>query len=258
MSDLDSLNPVARRGHHRQVDSGRIFLTAEWRDLVLLNYEVDPGLLLPRVPRGTELDYWNSNAFVSMVGFRFVNTRVFGIRIPLHSNFTEVNLRFYVRRREQGEVRRGVVFIREIVPRRAIALVARVFYNENYVTLPMAHEVGRNEDGSVSASYRWRSGRRWSEIRLESQGNPEPLRDGSEEQFIADHYWGYAAQRDGGCVEYQVVHPSWKVWQARQAEFVGDAEQLYGPAFAAALSQRPSSAFLAAGSPVTVMRGRRL
>ena len=244
--------------HHTYVDSGRIFLTAEWRDLVLLNYEVDPSLLRSHVPAGTELDFWSGKAFVSLVGFRFVNTKVFGVRIPFHSNFAEVNLRFYVRRHEQGEVRRGVVFIREIVPRRAIALVARAFYNENYIALPMAHNISRSEDGSISASYRWRSGGRWSDLRFASQGNPEPSKDGSEEQFIAEHYWGYAAQRDGGCVEYRVTHPSWNVWQARHAEFIGDAEPLYGPAFAAALSERPSSAFLADGSPVTVMRGRKL
>lgn len=240
------------------MDSDRTFLTAEWRDLVLLNYEADPELLHPYVPRGTELDCWESKTFVSLVGFRFVNTKVFGIRIPFHSNFTEVNLRFYVRRHEQGEVRRGVVFIREIVPRRAIAFVARTFYNENYIALPMAHEIRNSKDGIISASYRWRSGSRWSELRFESRGNPEPLRHGSEEQFITEHYWGYAAQRDGGCVEYHVVHPSWNVWQARHAGFMGDAEQLYGAAFAAVLSKNPSSAFLADGSPVTVMRGRRI
>jgi uncharacterized protein len=246
------------------VDSGQIFLTAEWRDLVLLNYEVDPGLLLSYVPRGTELDYWNSAAYVSLVGFRFVNTKVFGVRIPLHSNFTEVNLRFYVKRREQGREqgkdRRGVVFIREIVPRAAIALVARTLYNENYVALPMAHEIRRDNvaEDSIDASYRWRFRGGWSEIRFHSQGDAAPLVDGSEEQFIAEHYWGYAAQRNGACVEYHVVHPPWNVWQARHAEFIGDAEQLYGAAFAAVLSNKPSSAFLADGSPVTVMRGRRI
>lgn len=240
------------------MDSDRIFLTAEWRDLVLLNYEVDPEILRSYVPRGTELDYWNSKTFVSLVGFRFMNTKVFGVRIPFHSNFTEVNLRFYVRHHEQGEVRRGVVFIREIVPRRAIALVARTFYNENYVALPMAHEIRNGKDGGISASYRWRSGPLWNEMRFESQGNPEPFRDGSEEQFIAEHYWGYAAQHNGACTEYHVTHPSWNVWQARHAEFIGDAEQLYGAAFAAVLSRKPSSAFLADGSPVSVTRRRRI
>jgi uncharacterized protein YqjF (DUF2071 family) len=242
------------------VDLARPFLTAEWRDLVLLNYEVDPGLLLPHVPRGTELDYWNSKALISLVGFRFVNTRVLGVRIPFHSNFTEVNLRFYVKRREQGKERRGVVFIREIVPHAAIALVARTLYNENYIALPMAHEIRRDNDaqGGIDASYRWRIRESWSELRFHSRGDAAPLPDGSEEQFIAEHYWGYSVQRDGGCMEYEVLHPPWKVWQARHAQFTGDIEVLYGRQFADALSGPPASAFLADGSPVTVMRGRRI
>jgi hypothetical protein len=250
------------------VDSGRIFLTADWRDLVLLNYEVDPEILRPYIPHGTELDYWESKVFISLVGFRFVNTKVFHVQIPFHSNFTEVNLRFYVKRREQsreqgreqGKVRRGVVFIREIVPRAAIALVARTLYNENYVALPMAHEIRRDNDaqGSIEASYRWRFRGSWREIRFHSQGDAAPLLDGSEEQFISEHYWGYAVQRDGGSMEYEVQHPSWKVWQARQAQFTGDIEALFGRQFADALSGPPTSAFLADGSPVTVMGGRRI
>jgi uncharacterized protein len=240
------------------MDSQTVFLTAEWRHLVMLNYEVDPGLLARFVPRGTELDRGDGRVFLSLVGFRFLKTRIRGIPVPFHTNFDEVNLRFYVRRREGGELRRGVVFILEIVPRRAIALVARTFYRENYVALPMAHDIRDTEDDGIAASYRWRSSGKWSEMRLESQGNPEPLQDGSEEQFIAEHYWGYAAQPDGGCVEYQVTHPSWRVWQARHAEFNGDVGALYGSEFAAVLRENPVSAFLADGSAVTVMRGRRL
>ena len=240
------------------MNSGRIFLTAEWRNLVLLNYEVDASLLPPFVPAGTEIDSWNEKVFVSLVGFQFLKTRVFGLPIPLHANFDEVNLRFYVRRREGNEVRRGVVFIREIVPRRAIALVARTFYNENYVALPMTHDIRATDGGGIAAAYRWQHRRNWSQIHCESQGNPQPLLDGSEEQFIAEHYWGYAAQRDGSCVEYQVTHPLWRVWQARHAEFHGNVEGLYGREFAAVLAGEPASAFLAEGSAVTVMRGRKL
>ena len=236
----------------------RVFLTAEWRNLILLNYEVEARLLLPFVPAGTVLDCWNAKIFLSLVGFRFTKTRVFGFPIPLHSNLTEVNLRFYVRRQEGGEVRRGVVFIREIVPRRAIALVARTFYNENYIALPMAHDIRTTANDGIDACYRWRSKGSWSEMHLESQGNPQPLQDGSQEQFIAEHYWGYAGQRDGSCVAYQVTHPSWRVWQARHAEFSGDVEDIYGPEFAAVLRAKHASAFLAEGSAVTVMRGRRL
>ncbi len=224
----------------------------------MLNYEVDPDLLLPFVPAGTELDRWNDKLFVSLVGFRFLKTRVFGLSIPFHSNFDEVNLRFYVRRRDGDEVRRGVVFVSEIVPRRAIALVARTFYNENYVALPMTHEIRLIGDSGLVVAYRWRAGNNWSTIRLEAQGEGDFANDGSQEQFIAEHYWGYAAQPDGSCVEYRVAHPSWKVWNVQRPEFSGHVDQIYGREFAAVLRGKPTSAFLAEGSAVIVMRGHRL
>jgi uncharacterized protein YqjF (DUF2071 family) len=241
------------------VGADRVFLTAEWQYLAMLNYEVDADLLLPFIPAGTELDRWQEKVFVSLVGFRFLKTRLLGfLPIPMHSNFEEVNLRFYVRRTVGDEVRRGVVFIREVVPRRAIAFVARTFYNENYVALPMGHEIRSVGENSLRAAYRWRSEKRWSEINLETAGRPELPSEGSAEQFVTEHYWGYAAQPDGGCVEYRVTHPSWRVWQIRESAFKGEAQTLYGEDFAAVLRSKADSAFLAEGSTVTVMRGRRL
>src|SRR5215470_635533 len=99
----------------------------------MLNYEIDPTLLQPLVPPGTELDSWNGQSFITLVGFLFARTRVLGVPIPLHRNFEEVNLRFYVRRQAPDGWRRAVVFIQELVPRSAIAWVARSFYCENYV-----------------------------------------------------------------------------------------------------------------------------
>ena len=238
--------------------SDGVFLTAEWRHLAMLNYQVDAGLLLPFVPAGTELDQWNGKVFVSLIGFRFLKTRVFGLPIPLHSNFDEVNLRFYVRRQERDELRRGVVFIREIVPRRAIAFLARTFYNEKYVALPMSHEIRSNHGSGLVVAYRWRGPHGWSTVSATAKGEPELPGAGSLEQFITEHYWGYAAQPNGGSMEYRVTHPAWRVWQARQAEFTGEVDDLYGKELAAVLRGNPASAFLAEGSPVTVGRGRRL
>src|SRR6185295_273969 len=137
---------------------GKPFLTAEWRHLVMLNYEIDPAILRRFVPRGTELDAWNGKTFVSLVGFLFLNTRVMGLPIPFHENFEEINLRFYVRRKADEGWRRGVVFIKEIVPRAAIAWVARWLYNENYVALPTGHALVRSLDDQKnieSAKYFW-------------------------------------------------------------------------------------------------------
>ena len=80
-------------------DVAKVFLTAEWRYLAMLNYEIEPAVLAPFVPQGTELDSFDGKTFVSIVAFLFLDTRIGGIPIPFHRNFEEVNLRFYVRRK---------------------------------------------------------------------------------------------------------------------------------------------------------------
>lgn len=236
----------------------REFLTAEWRNVAILNYAVDPSVLNALVPRGTELDQFGGKTYVSLVGFRFLHTRVRGIWIPLHSDFDEVNLRFYVRRREGSELRRGVVFVKEVVPRYAVAKVARLVFHENYVALPMWHRIMEpvSEHGRVQAEYRWQHGGAWSTIRVECEGKPTRAPDGSLDQFITEHYWGYASQPDKTCLEYQVTHDPWRIWKATSAVFEGSPGQLYGESLAKTFASPPDSAFVAEGSPVTVYHGR--
>jgi uncharacterized protein YqjF (DUF2071 family) len=236
----------------------RVFLTAEWRYLAMLNYAIDPALLADLIPEGTEVDSFEGRTYVSLVGFRFIRTRVLGFGIPFHQDFDEVNLRFYVRRRAGSDLRRGVVFVREIVPRRAIADVARFVFNEKYVALPMSHRIADTTPASVEAEYRWRHKRRWCALAVSAEGQPAKAADGSLEQFITEHYWGYSAQRRGGTLEYEVAHPSWKVWTASSAHFEGNVDALYGAGLAAAIARKPDSAFLANGSAVTVYRGVKI
>jgi hypothetical protein len=231
------------------------FLTARWHHLVLLNYTVDPEILQPLVPAGTELDTWRGRSFVSMVGFQFLNTRVLGVPIPFHINFDEVNLRFYVRREASDGNRRGVVFVKEIGPKTAIAWVARRVYNENYVSLPMRHFDRLEDLAGGQMVYEWKFGGRWNRLAANAQGAPYLADEDSEESFISEHYWGYARQRDDSTVEYQVEHPRWKVWRGIRPELDIDVSALYGPSFAAPLSAPPSSAFIAVGSEVTVRSG---
>ena len=238
--------------------SEQVFLSAEWRDLVMLNYEVDPALLREFVPRGTELDSFGGKTYVSLVGFRFLRTKLYGfLPLPFHSNFDEVNLRFYVRRRADDGDRRGVVFIREIVPKRAVAWLARTAYGENYSRYPMRHRVSA-EGAAKSAEYEWRVRDAWAKLHAAGEGEPAFPLEGSLEQFITEHYWGYAGQRDGGTIEYHVTHPQWRVWQSARAGFEGDAAGIYGSAFAEALRREPDSAFIAEGSPVVVFAGKRM
>jgi uncharacterized protein len=220
----------------------------------MLNYLVEPAALTALVPAGTEIDYWDGQTYLSVVGFLFRDTRVLGIPVPLHRHFEEVNLRCYVRRRAAEVWRRGVVFVKEVVPRRLIAWVARTIYNENYVALPMRHDI--NAPGLIR--YEWLYGGMWQGVSARVEGTPQPLQPNSAEAFITEHYWGYVRQRDGSTVEYQVEHPPWRVWPARDARLECDVAAFYGSTFAPFLSGPPTSAFVAEGSPIVVRRGRRI
>ncbi len=250
------------------------FLTAEWRHLVMLNYEVDPALLAGRVPGGTELDTHDGKHWISAVGFLFLDTLLLGVPVPFHRDFEELNLRFYVRRNvpdvERGlPYRRGVVFIKELVPRAAIATVARLMYNEPYEARAMRHEIARIDAGRggadglgvgdrVTYGFEHADGADWGQLGATVAGAATSLVPGSHAEFIAEHYWGYTPQTDGSTAEYEVRHPPWQVHQANAPRFDGDLEVLYGEGFAGVLSRPPYSVFIAVGSSVTVMGGERL
>lgn len=230
------------------------FLSAKWLDLIMINYEIDPSVLAPFVPQGTEVDLWNGKAYISIVGFMFLDTYVKGIPIPFHRNFEEVNLRFYVKRTNLPEGdRRGVVFISEVVPRWAIAFLARLLYNEKYVSLPMRHSIS-----DTTLQYQWKYQDKWQQIKVTRQGEPQPLEKGSLAEFILEHYWGYNKQRNGSTMEYQVDHPSWRIWEVKDYEVDVDMRTVYGLPFSAFLEKPPASVFLAEGSDVKVYKGRRL
>jgi uncharacterized protein YqjF (DUF2071 family) len=233
------------------------FLIAEWRHLAMLNFEVDPKVLRPLVPAGTELDDWEGRTFLSVVGFMFLNTRVFGVAIPWHRNFEEVNLRFYVRRKASDGWRRGVVFVKEVVPRIAIALTAKLLYGENYVAVRMQHRV-EGENGAAppsSVSYSWWFRGRENRLELTVGGDPVEAPEGSDAEFITEHYWGYARRRGSRTMEYRVEHPRWRVSRAAASRLDCDVAGLYGSQFVEFLQAAPACAFLADGSEVTVFRG---
>ena len=224
----------------------------------MLNYQVDPACLQKYVPAGTELDSFDGRTYASLVGFQFRRTKLLGtIPVPFYTEFEEINLRFYVRRSEGSEIRRGVVFITEIVPKRAIAFTARLFYNENYVRRAMAHRVV-SDDSNVEVEYSWRTGNQSCKLQAHANGTPSLPAKGSLEQFITEHYWGYSRQPKGGTVEYHVTHVPWKVWHANKSEFSGDTRDIYGEELSQLLKKDAASAFIADGSPVKVFKGSKL
>ncbi len=245
-------------------DGVRPFLTASWHDLVIVSWSIDPGMLRPFLAPGTTLDLWKGDAIVSLVAFDFRDTRVLGFRIPFHVRFPEVNLRFYVKRTmPDGEVRRGVTFVQEMVPRPAIAWVARTFYGEPYIARPMRQAAVpeaplTNPDSTATRSlvYEWKRQGEWERVIALMDGPPRPMRRNSTEEFIAEHYWGYTRRSHKPTLEYRVQHPRWNISLAADCLIEADLESLYGGGFAKALDAPPLSTFVAEGSPVAVYPGQ--
>ncbi len=229
------------------------FLQAEWRKLAMANYAVDQKLLNPYLPRKTEIDLWNDTCYVSLVGFMFINTKVKGLRIPFHTHFEEVNLRFYVRYQDHGKWKRGVVFIKEIVPKPALTLVANLVYKENYETMPMRHSWTSGEN--LTVEYKWRKNR-WNSLKVIADKNSSLIRSGSEEEFITEHYWGYTRISTEKTSEYGVEHPQWEVYPTKDYFIDVDFGNIYGPAFDFLKSAKPKSVFLAEGSEIAVKDGQ--
>lgn len=237
-------------------DSGNVFLNAEWRKLAMANYAVNPELLQPFVPAGTELDLWNGTCYVSLVGFVFLQTKIKGVKVPFHVNFEEVNLRFYVRHWDAGTWKRGVVFVKEIVPKPALTFVANSVYGEHYETFPMRH-VWEEENKQLKVSYSWKKGN-WHSLQVTAGNDSVALAPGSEAEFITEHYWGYTKLKYNQTSEYGVEHPSWRIYPVESYAVNVDFETVYGKEFAFLNGETPVSVFLAEGSEIRVMGGRKL
>lgn len=233
------------------------FLTGEWRRLIMANYLIDPKVLAPYVPPGTELDSWQGNHCVSLVGFMFKNTKLLGIPIPLHRNFEEVNLRFYVKYKDGAEWKRGVSFISEIVPKRMLTLVANTVYNEHYSTKPMRHE-WKNDGEVMTTRYEWQHQGKWMSLGVKTGVISEPIDPAGEAAFITEHYWGYTADGKGGAYEYEVRHPIWETYPMFSYQVDTDFASLYGSDFAFLNEAKPTSVFLAEGSEISVEGKRRV
>ena len=232
------------------------FLTAEWRKLILVNYAIDPEILKKYLPHKTELDLWEGKCYVSVVGFMFLNTKVKGCKLPGHINFEEVNLRYYVKHYNGDEVRRGVGFIKEMVPKPFIAAVARTIYKEPYQTLPMKHNW--SEDNEINIEYSWKINDIWNSVSVQAESSPFSFDENSEADFITEHYWGYTKISNSRTNEFEVRHPAWNIYKIKNFEVNVDFEANYGADFKFLNQQLPSSVMLAEGSEISVGNKRKL
>jgi len=225
-------------------------LIAEWRKLILANYEIDPGILKKYLPAGTELDTWENKYYISLVGFMVLKTKLHGFRIPFHSNFPEVNLRFYVRYRSGNDWRRGVVFINQFVPKHAITFVANKFYKERFVTFPLNHKC--EIDNKLTVGYYWKKDQQWNKMEVTADPGLRELRSLSKEEFITERYWGYSSIDKNKTTEFRVEHPRWNIYPIERYSIDSNFKTLYGNDFGSLNDTQPASVFLAEGSPATI------
>lgn len=225
----------------------RPFLTARWIDLALITYAIDPAILRPLLPVGCEPDLVDGTARGSLVAFDFTDTRVRGIAWPMHVNFPEVNLRFYVRR---GGIR-GVWFLREFVPRLAIATIARWIYNEPYAAVPMrsSKQIDQRE---IRITHHLKVRGRWQQISVRADLPATVPSHDAAADWIKEHRWGFGQTRRGRSLSYEVVHPAWAIYSNPSIELDYDFEHVYGPTWRFLTDAKPVSIVFAAGSEVSV------
>ena len=228
------------------------FLRARWVNLALVTYRVPGELLEWRLPTGCELDRRDGEAFVSLVAFDFVATQVLGVGWPGFRNFPEINLRFYVRRGEQ----RGVCFVREFVPSRVVAALAKGIYNEPYRAARMKSWTEETEAEITVRHELWVGAKRHC---VEVCGAKPAFRPGVEsaEHFFKEHQWGFGRGRDGGLVRYEVVHPEWNIYPVQKVALDWDWAAVYGAEWSILQEAKPYSVVLAAGSVVAVYPKKR-
>ena len=238
----------------------KTFLSAEWRKLIMVNYAINPEILKKYVPPHTELDFYNGVCYVSLIGFMFLKTKLKGIKIPFHSNFEEVNLRFYVKHKDaEGNYKRGAVFIKEIVPtsKFALAIVANAVYNEPYITMPMTHNWEFTEK-ELMVNYAWRKNKNTYSIKVIGDNKATKIAINSEEEFITEHYWGYTKMNEKKTSEYGVEHPRWDMYPIKSSVIDVDFDDLYGADFAFLNKEKPESILLVEGSEIVIKEGKIL
>ena len=234
----------------------KTFLTARWEDLIMANYSVPQEILMPYLPKGVELDLFEGKAYVSLVGFMFKSTRLFGIPIPLMGTFEEINLRFYVKRKDGDTFKRGVVFINETVPYKIVAFIANKLYKEHYISIPTKSKIGIS-NAVKTVNFQWKPKTGWNRIVITTDNISAPMMDNSIEEFIFEHYYGYTKVSDNQTQEYRVNHPRWNINQVLSSDIHCDFRAMYGNDFAFLSDTEPDSVIFAEGSDVSVDWKRR-
>lgn len=230
-------------------------LSCAWTNLILINYRVDPDVLSPFVPNKTYLDLYKGECLISLAGFVFSGAKTMGIPWPFHQLFEEVNLRFYVVHPHAQGPRRGVVFLKELVPNSGITFLANTLAREKYSKLPMKHLIAHGKD-SIAASYSFKVKGRWNTLSATAGLLKEDIPLDSLEFFIGEHYFGYNTWYGNKTMELQLFRPPWKYQHLHTYDVDCNFAGLFPSRFLPFLSEEPHSAQFFSGSPVDMVLSR--
>jgi uncharacterized protein YqjF (DUF2071 family) len=228
-----------------------LFLKANWENIIMVNYQIDPEILTPYLPKGLQLDLYQGKAYISLVGFMFKDTKIFNVPTFKLGTFEEINLRLYVSRKVGNETRRGVVFINETVPYKAVAWLANALYKEHYTVVPTKHSISK-DDVNQKIKFDWKLDKKWYSIYVESRLSSQPMQADSFEKFIYEHYYGYTKVSDNKTEGYRLHHPSWKLHEVVDYEVICDFKAMYGESFSVLNDTKPEAVFIAKGSSVAI------
>ena len=229
----------------------KIFLKANWENIIMVNYEIDPAILMPFLPAGVELDLFRGKAYISLVGFMFKKTKLFNIPIPKLGTFEEINLRFYVIQKQDGVTKCGVVFINETIPYKIVAWMANKLYKEHYTVVPTKHVISKDSQNQKT-QFEWQLDKKWNSIYIESSLSSNKMQPDSLEKFIYEHYYGYTKTSDKRTEQYRIHHPSWEIHDVVNYKIDCDFKAMYGDSFSVLSEAKPDAVFIAKGSSVAI------
>ena len=231
----------------------RVFLESKWQRLVSINYVVDAKILEPYIPAGTELELFNNKCFVSLVAFRYDDTKLLRFKVPFHTQFEEINLRFYVRRKlPNRQWRSEVAFTKLFFPKPALSAVANSIYKENYETRRMRH-TWKEDEKFLYTSYGLNKSH-WHQFSIISEKDPIPIEFNSPAYFFSKHYWGTSQIDSKASTEYMIEHPEWFTYETVKADINFDFGLLFGDDFESLTNSKPDSVQMFDGSDVTIYR----
>ena len=239
-----------------QSTAQKVLMTARFSEVVAVNFQIDPKVLAPRIPKGLELDFYKGETYVSLVAMMLRDVRVWGIPIHIATGFEELNMRFYVRRKDGDGYQRGACFIKDYVSSGAAAWILGSLFKADFHKIKMKHDnTGFADDGESvpSVDYRWKVGDHWNRLRIKARSKVQKTGSDTKVGFILNHNNEYSS-RKGKTLEYRATHPTWTVWDAAQANFTCDVKTLFGQEFEKPLSKRPASVFVASGSDFTIYK----